>query len=269
MPSTVWLSGTRPSQSGQRAEARCQSIGGTISAPRRPALENILSASSASSVLRAVRAFATGDSDAEQGLSRIALATPVVTRFAESLAAAAPHASFGPVPCCLPTFFGGVHLNLLSKRLSVSFAAGLVSLLAACGGGGDDGDSPPEPTHAIAFCRLVNNYDASYGVPGVDTMTVTSITGPSGATVSNAANGEYIVVGTYRLGSFPSARISLNWGGSTSYSTNEEHQIANRGTGEYRVRVVKTGGGSGNLFLSMSSGSSWMFAVVPVNTLCS
>ena len=121
----------------------------------------------------------------------------------------------------------------------------------------------------VEFCRQVNNYEAGYGVEGVDEIIVTTIQGPEGATVSNQKNGEYIVNGTYKLGTFNTATISLNWGGSTSYSLVEDYEINSAGEGSFTVRVIKESGGSGNLFLSMASGSKWMFDAIPLNTLCS
>ena len=121
----------------------------------------------------------------------------------------------------------------------------------------------------VEFCRQVNNYKAGYGVEGVDEIIVTTIQGPEGATVSNQKNGEYIVNGTYKLGTFNTATISLNWGGSTSYSLVEDYEINSAGEGSFTVRVIKKSGGSGNLFLSMASGSNWMFDAIPLNTLCS
>jgi hypothetical protein len=121
----------------------------------------------------------------------------------------------------------------------------------------------------VEFCGQVDNYVNGYGVEGVDEILVESIQGPEGATVSNQTNGEYIVTGTYKLGTYSSASISLNWGGTTSYSLTEDYPISSPGEGDFTVRVIKESGGSGNLFLRMSSGSKWMFDVVPVNTNCS
>ena len=120
----------------------------------------------------------------------------------------------------------------------------------------------------MAFCNQVNHYEAGYGVPGQDYIVVTCLSGPSGATVSNTMNGTYTCGGTYKLTTFSTATISLAWGGSTSFSSYHEYQITSAGTGSFTVTVTKTSGGSGNLFLSMASGSSWMFDVVPINTGC-
>jgi len=138
-------------------------------------------------------------------------------------------------------------------------------------GNGDsngNGDSDGNGGCNVEFCRQVNNYEYGYGVEGVDEIVVTCIQGPDGATVSNQMNGEYIVNGTYKLGTFDTATIDLHWGGTTSYSLYEDYEINSAGEGSFTVQVIKTSGGSGNLFLSMASGSKWMFDAVPVNTLC-
>lgn len=48
----------------------------------------------------------------------------------------------------------------------------------------------------VQFCGQVDNYKNGYGNPSADRITVTCIQGPSGATVSNQMNGEYVVTGT-------------------------------------------------------------------------
>ena len=147
-------------------------------------------------------------------------------------------------------------------------------MIALAGCGGDDSTGPAAATCAggqgsvVEFCRQVDHYEAGFGVPGQDVITATCLVGPSGATVSNQMNGTYYCGGTYKLTTFPTATIELNWGGSTSYSEHVAYQITSTGTGSFSVRVNKISGGSGNLFLTMSSGSSWMFDVVPVNTNC-
>lgn len=150
----------------------------------------------------------------------------------------------------------------------------IASVIALSGCGDDDSTGPAGATCAggqgsvVEFCRQVGNYEAGFGVPGLDVISATCLVGPSGATVSNQMNGTYYCGGTYKLTSFPTATIGLNWGGSTSYSEYVEHQITSPGEGSFSVRVNKVSGGAGNLFLSMSSGSSWMFDVVLVNTNC-
>jgi len=120
----------------------------------------------------------------------------------------------------------------------------------------------------VEFCRQVDNYTAGYGVPGEDYILVSCIVGPEGATVSNQKNGTYYCSGIYRLSTYSFGEISLNWGGSTSYSYYQEHEINAAGEGTFNIKVTKTSGGSGNIFLSMSSGSSWMFDTVLVNVNC-
>ncbi len=147
-------------------------------------------------------------------------------------------------------------------------------MIALSGCGGDDSTGPAGANCAggqgsvVEFCRQVDHYEAGFGVPGLDVITATCLVGPNGATVSNQMNGTYYCGGTYKLTSFPTATIELNWGGSTSYSDYAEHQITSPGEGSFSVRVNKISGGAGNLFLTMSSGSSWMFDVVLVNTNC-
>ncbi|MGH2567910.1 MAG: hypothetical protein ACRDGA_06185 [Bacteroidota bacterium] len=119
--------------------------------------------------------------------------------------------------------------------------------------------------YKVVFSRQVDHYEADYGVAGQDVITVSCLVGPQGATVSNATNGTYYCSGTYKLSTFQTARIDLNWGGSTSYSMRESFEITAKGTGTFKLKCTKISGGSGNMFLSMSSGSSWMFDTVLVN----
>lgn len=149
----------------------------------------------------------------------------------------------------------------IRKILSLSSVAVAVALLAGYGSGGEDEGQDP----TIAFCRTTSNYTAGYGKANVDTITIRSITGPAGATVSNAPNGGYVVKGIYTLGTLDTATISLKWGGTKNYSELQDFDIAAKGTGEFTEPVVKTGGGEGNMRLRMASGSTWMFDVVPVN----
>ena len=159
------------------------------------------------------------------------------------------------------------------SRTHRAFMLGL-SVVAFAQCGGDDSTGPSLTSCAggqgavIAFCRQVDNYEAGYGVPGQDYIIVTCIVGPSGATVSNATNGTYSCGGSYKLTTYATATISLNWGGSTNYSEYDEATVT-RGEGTFAIQVTKESGGQGNLFLSMVSGSNWMFDTVPVNTLCS
>jgi len=143
------------------------------------------------------------------------------------------------------------------------FAMGLF----ACGSKSGSNDSA-NPCN-VPFCRQVDNYTSGFGQAGIDVITVSCIQGPAGATVSSQTNGQYVISGTYKLGTFNNAKISLHWGGSTSYSLYEDYSINQSGTGTFTVKVNKTSGGLGNLYLSMSSGASWMFDTVPVNTSCS
>lgn len=130
--------------------------------------------------------------------------------------------------------------------------------LVGCGAGG---------VCNVEFCDQVDNYSAGFGEPGVDELVIECIEGPNGGTVYDSADGEYTVTGTYKLGTFDSAEISIAWGGTTSLSVNREDSISS-GEGDFEARVVKESGGSGNLFLRMSSDSSWMFDSVPVNEGC-
>jgi hypothetical protein len=118
--------------------------------------------------------------------------------------------------------------------------------------------------YTVEFCDQVGNYVAGYGVPGQDEIHVTCLVGPEGATVSNHANGTYYVSGTYKLTTYDDGEISLVWGGTVNYSYYETYEIT-KGTGNFEIKVTKTGGGSGNIFLSMASGSSWMFDVALIN----
>ncbi len=151
-----------------------------------------------------------------------------------------------------------------------------LGLLIVAIGCGDDGETTGPPSGSscaggqgsvVEFCRQVEHYEAGFGVEGDDVITATCLVGPEGATVSNEMNGTYYCGGTYKLTTFPNATIDLNWGGSTSYSEYQADEVT-AGEGTFSVKVVKISGGSGNMFLSMSSGSSWMFDVVLVNTLC-
>jgi hypothetical protein len=124
------------------------------------------------------------------------------------------------------------------------------------------------PGSQVAFCKQVDHYEAGFGVPGQDYIVATCLREPAGATVSNTMNGTYSCTGSYKLTTFNTAEIDLNWGGSTSYSSYESHQITAPGTGQFTVQVTKISGGSGNVSLTMSSGSSWMFNTVLVNVDC-
>jgi hypothetical protein len=126
-----------------------------------------------------------------------------------------------------------------------------------CGGG---------QGYKVNFTRQVDHYEAGYGVAGQDVITVTCIVGPAGATVTNSTNGTYYCSGTYKLATFQTATISLNWGGSTSYTMRETYSITAKGQGTFIVKCTKQSGGSGNMFLSMASGSSWMFDTVLIDT---
>lgn len=134
-------------------------------------------------------------------------------------------------------------------------------------------DNPASPGPSLENCgdgqgykvnvtRQADHYEAGYGVQGQDVITVSCLVGPAGATVSNATNGTYYCSGTYKLTTYQTATISLNWGGTTSYSMHESYEITSPGSGTFKVQCAKISGGSGNMFLSMSSGSRWMFDTV-------
>ncbi len=122
--------------------------------------------------------------------------------------------------------------------------------------------------YPVEFCRQVDNYEAGYGVPNEDYIIVDCLVGPKGATVSNQKNGTYYCAGTYKLSTYSNAEISLNWGGSTQYSLYETYEIYSQGEGSFSIKVTKTSGGSGNIYLSMASGSNWMFDTVLINENC-
>lgn len=119
--------------------------------------------------------------------------------------------------------------------------------------------------YKVVFTKQVDHYEAGYGVPGQDVITVSCLVGPAGATVSNSTNGTYYCAGTYKLSTYQTAKIDIAWGGTTSYSMHESFNIPSSGTGTFKLKCNKTSGGQGNIFLTMSSGSSWMFNTVLVN----
>jgi hypothetical protein len=125
-----------------------------------------------------------------------------------------------------------------------------------CGNGSGD---------IVAFCDQVEHYDAGYGVPVLDVINVTCLVGPVGATVSNQTNGTYYCSGTYKLTSFDDAEISIGWGGTTYFDSAPIGYQITKGQGTFNLAITKKSGGSGNIFLSMSSGSMWMFDVVLIN----
>jgi hypothetical protein len=129
--------------------------------------------------------------------------------------------------------------------------------LENCGGG---------QGYKVTVTKQVDHYEAGYGVATKDVITVTCLVGPAGSTVSNSTNGTYYCSGTYKLGTYQTATISLNWGGSTSYSMRQTHAITAAGTGTFVVTCTKQSGGEGNMFLSMASGSNWMFNTVLLDT---
>ncbi len=148
----------------------------------------------------------------------------------------------------------------------------LVMGLYGCGGGGPSGPAllrcGEGEGHEVEFCRQVDHYEAGFGRPGADVITVDCLVGPEGATVSNQMNGTYYCAGSYKLTSFSTATIELNWGGSTQYSAYDRYEITSPGEGQFSLKVTKIAGGAGNLFLTMSSGSKWMFDTVLVNAGC-
>lgn len=119
--------------------------------------------------------------------------------------------------------------------------------------------------YEIEFCDQIGYYDAGYGVPGLDEINVTCLVGPREATVSNQTNGTYYCSGQYKLTSFDEGEISICWGGTTYYDTFPEDYQITRGEGTFSLEVSKKSGGTGNIFLAMSSGSMWMFDVVLIN----
>jgi|GEM_PF-2405435 hypothetical protein len=99
--------------------------------------------------------------------------------------------------------------------------------------------------YKVVFTKQVDHYEAGYGRVGEDVITVSCLVGPQGATVSNSQNGTYYCAGTYKLTTFTTAKIDLNWGGSTSYSTKESFTIAAKGSGMFKLKCTKTAGGEG------------------------
>lgn len=158
----------------------------------------------------------------------------------------------------------------ISKMTGTTLGTIIVSWLTGCGPlPVSPNDESALSSHGndcnVEFCKQVDHYYA--GTSGEDTITVDCVQGPWGATVSNRKNGEYIVSGTYQLGSRETATIRLNWGGSTSYTVQEEF-TASRGSGSFSLRVIKSSGGDGNMFMSMSSGGSYLLHSVLVNREC-
>ncbi len=122
----------------------------------------------------------------------------------------------------------------------------------------------------VKFCH--QNTDYINGQAGQDEIIITRIRGPGGATVSNQMDGAYVVQGTYKLGSYNSGTISLNWGGTFYYSSLENYEINEAGSGLFTVKFTKTSGGVGNLFLQMTTGAADETVVlnaIPVNSSCS
>lgn len=158
---------------------------------------------------------------------------------------------------------------MTKRRLLACFSLSLATAIGCGASGGDEMISCGGGAgYRVAFCAQVPHYEAGYGVQGVDEINVDCIAGPSGAGVYESPNGTYYVAGTYKLGSFATASVELNWGGSTSYSSYVDYEIAAPGDGAFSVSVTKTDGGEGNMFLSMLSGSMWMFDLVPVDDGC-
>jgi hypothetical protein len=157
------------------------------------------------------------------------------------------------------TKFGTIATTLVALTATLGACSGESKNHVSCGGG----EGSP-----LAFCKQVPHYEAGYGQPDRDSINVECIVGPEGADVYESPNGKYYASGTYKLGSFSSGEIELNWGGSTSYAQHETFTIPSQGSGRFSVMVDKTKGGDGNLFFSMSSGSMWMFDTVPINRGC-
>jgi PKD repeat protein len=140
--------------------------------------------------------------------------------------------------------------NSTSKTIEIS--------LPLCG----DGSGYP-----VTFCKQVANYQYGYGEKDKDVIVVECLVGPKNATVSNQENGTYYCAGTYKLSTFENAEIGINWGGRTTYSMYQECSVS-RGDGAFSIKVDKTSGGSGNIYLTMSSDWHWMFDIVLINTNC-
>lgn len=133
-------------------------------------------------------------------------------------------------------------------------------LFVGCADCGDGSGIPVE------FCRQVDEYYG--GDPLRDSMKVECIVGPLFGSVYESRNGTYYCSGTYKLGSKDSATIELCWGGTTTFTMYQDFEITSPGEGTFSVAVKKVRGGSGNLFLSMTSQHQRLLDVVPVNSLC-
>ncbi len=145
----------------------------------------------------------------------------------------------------------------------------VVLIAAGCDKEGGDkqrcGDGSGYP---IEFCSQVDHYESGYGVPGQDWITVTCLVGPENASVSNQMNGTYYCSGTYKLSTFDHAIIDMGWGGTVETGTPTESCTISKGEGTFQVSITKLNGGTGNIFLMMSSGSMWMFSTAIVNVNC-
>jgi hypothetical protein len=122
-------------------------------------------------------------------------------------------------------------------RLPQAWWLGLL-LAVASGCGDDDGGLVKLP-----FNDQGESYTGGIGNPSVDWIDIGEIWGPSGATVSNARDGKYVVTGTYSLGTKTEGRIYIYWSGVIQVASEEDYYITESGTGSFTARIDKISGG--------------------------
>ena len=129
--------------------------------------------------------------------------------------------------------------------------AGIVLLLAACGGSGDSGDGGSGGGNNIVFCGQDDHY--VWGDPSIGTITITRITGPNGATVNTSSmQGLWTVTGNYTFSADVTADISMEFGEGEAECKNSEMSISiTKGSGQFTISCNRTAGDANKIGASM------------------
>jgi hypothetical protein len=151
----------------------------------------------------------------------------------------------------------------ITGLLSASFVH-----IIGCDDSGDDFYVNRGEACNVTFCSQSNDYEVGIGVEEIDELTIECIQGPSGATLSNGLDGKYLVTGTYKLGSFPSAKITIQWIGETRYSLKEDFFISASDADSFIVKTTKQEGGIGSPYLYVTSEDKHIFSTYASDTGC-
>jgi hypothetical protein len=108
-----------------------------------------------------------------------------------------------------------------------------LSVLFGCGGS----DSATGPSGDLVVMTIAGQTHDAGSAP---ILTVTSLRGPTGATVTNIKPGEYVVRGTYSYNGAITgpATLELTFNGSFNYTPSNKHdQTVQAPTGSFEVSV--------------------------------